>query len=97
MSNAVATAFEPVEFWNAVYPNEQIRVPRKGTKDRAADEIVQFFAGYRKANTPREVEIIETYCRHAHRADSPIEFKTESGWTTKSSEAFKEYSKRHGL
>lgn len=94
MTAPVIQPFEPVEFWNAVYPNEEIRVPKKGTKDRAADEVVRFFGGYFKATTQRQVEMIEQYCRHAHRADSPNSFVTSGGWSTKSSEAFKEYSKR---
>lgn len=96
MSTSNAQPFTPVEFWNPKYPNEEIRVPKKGTKDRAADEIVKFFAGYVRANTPREVEIIEEQCPHAYRADSPTPFVTAGGWSTKSSVAFKEYSERFG-
>lgn len=86
--------FEPVEFWNALFPNEEIRIPTG--KDRAADKIVKFFAGRFTATEQWQVDAIEKHAKHAKRADSPTEFITEGGWTTRNSEIFKEYSQRYG-
>ncbi len=87
--------FEPVEFWNALFPNEEIRIPTN-KKDRAADKKIKFFAGYFRATEQWQVDAIEKHAPHAKRADSPTPFTTEGGWTTRNSELFKEYSQRYG-
>jgi hypothetical protein len=96
----VETAFEPVEYWNAVRPNEVLIARRPGPKDRdydaAADPSVTFFAGYFRATEPWQVELIDTYAGdRAFRADispsqEPIRCD-KCGWETRSSQAFRHH------
>lgn len=103
---AVATAeketeFTPVEYWNAVFPNEDIVVRPKGRipedYDPAGDRRIKFLAGYYRATEPWMVEVIERECKgRAHRADSPEPWVCETcGWQSKSQKAFSHHQKQH--
>lgn len=90
----VETAFEPVEFWNALLPNEHVLVTKAA--DPAAHEYAKFFAGYFRATTPSQVTAIEKYAPHAKRADSTKAFEcTSCGWTTKNSDLFSYHIQQH--
>jgi hypothetical protein len=96
----VESAFAPVEYWNAVRPNEVLIARLPGPKDRdydaAADPSVTFFAGYFRATEPWQVELIDTYANdRAFRADispsqEPIRCD-KCGWETRSSQAFRHH------
>lgn len=88
------TAFAPVEFWNAHYPNEEIRIPT--SKDPAAAKVVRFFAGYFRATEPWQVEAIERHSLHAKRGNLGESVQcTTCGWTTKNSAAFQFHVQQH--
>jgi hypothetical protein len=93
--------FQPVEYWNAVNPNQHIRVRQHGplpvNHDPAADPEIKFLAGYYRATQPWEVEVIErTLPGIAHRADSPSEWTCQKcGWVTRSQKAFTHHIAQH--
>ena len=92
-----ALSFEPVEYWNAVWPNEELIARTPGPMDKnhdpAADRRVNFLAGYFRATEPWQVELIETYARdRAFKADvfepaDPMRCE-KCGWETRSSRSF---------
>jgi len=92
-------AFEPVEFWNAVWPNEDIvvREPGRITSDPAANPRVKFLAGYFRATEPWQVEVIESVAKgRAHRADAPKPFVCKTcGWQSRSQDAFAYHIDQH--
>ena len=94
------TAFAPVEYWNAVRPNEVLVARSSGPKgqgyDAAADPTVTFFAGYFLATEPWQVEMIETFAGdRAFRSDigesAPPIRCDKCGWETRSSQAFRHH------
>lgn len=93
--------FTPVEFWNAVFPNEHIVIREAGRlpegHDGAADPRIKFLAGYYRATEPWQVEVIEKTCKdRAFRADSPEDWRCEKcGWISKSQKAFAYHIKQH--
>jgi hypothetical protein len=95
------TAFEPVEFWNAVNPNqvlvERPQKPLGRDYDPAAERTVTFLAGYFRATEPWQVKMIErTLPGIAHRADSPTEWTCRKcGWVTRSQAAFAHHIDQH--
>jgi hypothetical protein len=100
-----ADAFEPVEYWNPVYPNEQIVIrPRKIDKDHdgAMDPTIQFVAGYFRATMPEQVTVLEgdpQISARIYKASSGNEenFRCDKcGWLTKSVAAMNYHMQQHG-
>lgn len=91
------SGFEPVEFWNPVYPNENLTLHVAGT-DPAAAPVIAFAAGYFRATEPWQVEAIEkNLSNRVFRADGSNDLIcSRCGWTTKSVEAFNYHSGQHG-
>jgi hypothetical protein len=93
--------FEPVEYWNAVNPNQHLRVRKPGPlapdHDPAADPEIRFLAGYYRATEPWEVAVIDRELAGvAHRADSPSEWTCQKcGWVTRSQKAFAHHIAQH--
>ena len=87
--------FQPVEYWNARYPNHEL-IQRNGPNEDS-DRKINFFAGYFRATQPWQVEVIEQELKDiAFRADSPEEWVCETcGWPTKSSKAYMHHIRQH--
>ena len=91
------TTFVPVEYWNAVWPNEQLVKRDPGPMGKDYDPVyeksVSFLAGYFRATEPWQVELIENNARdRAFKADlrddeAPMRC-AKCGWETRSSRAF---------
>lgn len=101
-ATAQKSTFEPVEFWNAVNPNQRIVVrdpeaARQKNYDPAGERQLRFLAGYFRATEPWQVEVIERELAGiAHRADSPTEWICQKcGWGTKSQKAFSHHIAQH--
>lgn len=98
-SPETVTKFQPVEFWNAVFPNEDIVVRPAGKleSDPAANPRIKFLGGYFRATEEWQVEAIEKAAAgRAHRADSPEPWVCEKcGWQSKSQKAFSHHVRQH--
>lgn len=96
-----AKAFEPVEFYNATFPNQLLIGRSAESDDRAKDPTVKFLAGYFRATEPWQVEMIERGCvdesgiPYAHRADSPEQTCPKCGWVCRSTKAFTYHIQQH--
>lgn len=93
-------AFQPVEFWNAEFPNQKLIVREPGRRapdhDPAFDPTIKFMGGYFRATEPWQVDVIERELAGvAYRADSPNEWTCHKcGWVTKSQKAFQHHIDR---
>lgn len=101
MPSQTATTFEPVEFYNATYPNQKLVDRSVDREDHAADPTVNFLAGYFLASQPWQVELIERACvdssgiPYAHKADGVEQECPTCGWPSKSSRAFVHHIAQH--
>lgn len=96
MVEDVQQEFEPVEFWNPVYPNERLVLHTQGM-DPASAPVIGFVAGYFRATTPWQVSAIESNLEgRAFRGDAKTEMTCRKcGWITRSSEAFNYHMDQH--
>lgn len=88
--------FEPVEFWNPVYPNEHIYVHLQGHPAEYAQNI-HFLAGYYRATKPWEVDAILEACPgRVYTADTDSQIRCDKcGWATRSTAAMMYHIQQH--
>lgn len=88
--------FNPVEFWNPVYPNEVIYVHAAGQPAEYAQEI-KFLAGYFLASKPWQVDAIKDACGdRVFTADTDSQMRCDKcGWATKSTAAYSYHIAQH--
>lgn len=88
--------FEPVDFWNPVYPNEHIFVHMDGFSAEYAQDI-HFVAGFYRANEEWQKKAILDACAgRVYTADTISLMRCDKcGWATKSTAAFAYHIQQH--
>ena len=84
--------FTPVEYWNPVFPNENIVLDGE-EPDSASRRRVRFVAGYFRATKQWEAQAIEEFASdRAYKADTSSEMICpKCGWITKSTAAYQRH------
>jgi hypothetical protein len=96
MTPATPEDFQPIDFWNPVYPNEHIFVHIDGYAAEYAQDI-HFAAGFFRANEKWQADAILDACAgRVYTADTNSQLRCDKcGWMTKSTAAFSYHIQQH--